>query len=108
MALGLLPRPAIAADICEAVAIRDVPVGESPDSVIKKVQKDGAITTYKVDKKTGVASFCSHGGYRYPADGLKLLNCKVGTKQIYADADEIGYSVDVVRVQGPRCPAALR
>ena len=100
----LLTPHALAADICEAVATRDVPAEESPDAVLKKGQKDEAITQYRVDKKTGRAVFCSHGGNCYAADALKLLNCKIGAKDKFDDPDDTFYSVDVDR---SKVPAAL-
>ena len=99
-ALILLPfvtAPARAADICEAIATRNVAAVEAPGSVIKKGEKDTAITQYNVSKKTGQGVFCSHGGYCYPADGLKLLNCKIGAKDSYNDPDEVSYGLDVIR-----------
>jgi hypothetical protein len=100
-ALFAYATPALAADICEAVAIRDVPAVEAADSIIKKGEKDTAITQYRVSKSTGKAVFCSHGGYCYPADGLRLLNCKVGAKDNYDDPDDTYYSVDVIRSKVP-------
>jgi hypothetical protein len=55
-----------AADICTAVALRDVPAIEDSSSMLKKGQFDTAITQYRVNKRTGETSFCSHGGYCYP------------------------------------------
>lgn len=94
-----------AADICKAIALRDVPAVEAPDTILKKGDLDTAITQYRVSK-TGRASFCSHGGYCYPAAGLKLLNCKVGAKGDFDDPDDVFYEVDVIRSKVP--PALLR
>ena len=58
--------PASAADICEAVALRDVPAEESPNSILRRGEIDGAVTQYQLNKKTGRSLFCSHGGYCYP------------------------------------------
>jgi len=55
-----------AADVCEAVALRDVPAMEDPTSILSQGEHDPAVTQYRVNKKTGVTSFCSHGGYCYP------------------------------------------
>ena len=99
-ALILLPfvtAPARAADICEAVAVRDVAAVDNPGSVLKKGKVQGAVTQYNVNKKTGKAMFCSHGGYCYPANGLKLTNCKVGAKDPHNDPDEVSYGLDVIR-----------
>src|ERR1700741_1491484 len=77
----------VAADICEALALRDVPALDDPSSILKRGELDGAITQYRVNKRTGKSSFCSLGGYCYPThavenghtvEALKLTNCKVG------------------------------
>ena len=99
--LSIVASPAFSADICKAVASHDVPAVEAPDSVLRKGEIDTAITQYRIDKKTKLASFCSHGGYCYPAAGLKLLNCKIGAKDDYDDPDETFYSVDVIRSKVP-------
>lgn len=73
-------------DICEAVALRDVLAIDNPSSIIKRGEHDTAITQYRVWKETGVKSFCSHGGYCYPAyatvngeevESLHLTNCEI-------------------------------
>ena len=102
--LPMATSPSRAADICKAVALRDVAAIEAPDSILRKGETDTAITQYRVNKKTKAASFCSHGGYCYPASGLKLLNCKIGGKDDYDDPEEVFYGVDVVR---SKVPAAL-
>jgi hypothetical protein len=98
--------PAAAADICEAIALRDVPALEDPTSILPAGKRDTAITQYRVNKKTGMASFCSHGGYCYPTqvfvdgqkvEALRLTNCKVGKKDGYNDPDDYFYAVDVIR-----------
>jgi hypothetical protein len=97
--------PVKAADLCEAIALQDVAANEDPASIIKRGDRDTAITGYQVDKKTGEGVFCSHGGYCYPThvlvngikvEALKLTNCVIG-KSDYSDADEISYSVEVER-----------
>ena len=92
-----LVSPTIAADICEAVVIRDVHPEGSTDYTLKAGEKDEAVTQYRVSKKTGEAVLCSHGGFCYPASALKLLNCKVGKKDTFDDPDDVYYSVDVIR-----------
>ena len=98
--------PARAADICEAVALRDIAALESPTSILRRGERDEAVTQYRVNKKTGEASFCSHGGSCYPAsvtengrkvEALRLTNCKVGTRDPYDDPDEVFYQLDVIR-----------
>jgi hypothetical protein len=95
-----------AADICKAVALRDVPAIEDPQSILKRGEYDTAITQYRIDKKTGQTSFCSHGGYCYPThinengskvEALRLTNCRIGARDPYDDPDEITYGVDVIR-----------
>lgn len=106
MAVQMIPMPGFAADLCEAVAVRDTPAVEASDSILRRGEKDTAITQYRVSKKTRKAVFCSHGGYCYPADGLKLLNCRIGAKDDHNDPDDTFYSVDVIRSKVPR--GALR
>jgi hypothetical protein len=109
--------PSQAADICEAVALRDIPALESPESILKRGEHDTAITQYRVNKKTGETSFCSHGGYCYPThvieggirvEALRLTNCKVGDPEppTLPDEEELYYSVDVIRSKNS--PAALK
>ena len=73
-------------DVCEATALRDVAAIESPSSIIRKGQLDTAITQFRVDKRNGDTSFCSHGGYCYPThvkvggdklQALRMKNCTV-------------------------------
>jgi hypothetical protein len=64
--IGVVPS-AHAADICDAVALRDLAALEDPSSVLKRGEHDGAVSQYRINKKTGEASMCSHGGYCYPA-----------------------------------------
>jgi hypothetical protein len=97
---------AFAADICEAVALRDVPAKDNPESILKRGEIDGAVTQYRVNKKTGESVFCSHGGYCYPThitengkqvEALRLTNCRVGARDSYNDPDDVFYSIDVIR-----------
>jgi hypothetical protein len=94
-----------AADICKAVALRDIPAIENPEAIIKRGDYDTAITGYRVNKKTDEASFCSHGGYCYPThliengekvEALRLTNRKIG-KAYEGLPDEIDYDVEVIR-----------
>jgi hypothetical protein len=96
----------LAADICRAVALRDVPSLDDPSSILKRGEYDEAITQYRVDKKTGETSFCSHGGFCYPThinenggpvEALQLTNCKIGKRDPYDDPDMVFYEVDVLR-----------
>ena len=95
----------LAADLCEAIALRDVPAIESPDSILQKGENLTAITQYRENKNTKLASFCSHGGYCYPRyvyingekiESLQLTNCKIG-EAVDSDEEDIFYSVDVER-----------
>lgn len=109
-----LPATAFAADICKAVALRDVAAIENPESVIPRGSYDEAITYYNINKQTKMTSFCSHGGYCYPThmfvngqkqETLRLVNCKVGAKDS-EDDEQISYAVDVDRTRNS--VAALR
>jgi hypothetical protein len=93
------------ADLCKAVALRDVAAVEAPDSVLARGSYDEAVTQYRVNKLTGMATFCSHGGYCYPThvringqkvEALRLVNCSIGEPYDESN-DEVFYSVDVVR-----------
>jgi hypothetical protein len=110
----LHPSVGSAADICRAIAMRDVGALESPTSVLERGSYDDAITQYRINKRTGVDSFCSHGGYCYPVhvqingqkvEALRLVNCQVGTQDGRED-DEVIYSVEVTRSKNSR--TALR
>ena len=98
-----------AADICTAVALRDVPAIEDSSSMLKKGQFDTAITQYRVNKRTGETSFCSHGGYCYPIriqvgggrlEALKLTNCQVADNRPPFDEGEyLDYEVEPIRTK---------
>jgi hypothetical protein len=108
--------PTKADDICEATALRDVPAIGSPGSFIRKGGKDEAITQFRVNKRTGETSYCSHGGNCYPTHvhvgddlllALKMTNCKPSSKPYSAnnfEPEEIVYGLDVIR---SRIPAGL-
>jgi hypothetical protein len=105
---------ALSADLCKAVALRDVAAVEDPESVLARGSYDDAVTQYRVNKQTGMTTFCSHGGYCYPShvqvngqkvEALQLINCKIGERN-YEDKEEVFYSVDVVRSKNS--PAELR
>src|SRR5208337_4312156 len=89
------PVAAVAADICTAIALTDLPC--SPDVLPqyasqcapKKGEIVEAVTQYRINKKTGEAVFCSHGGGCYPRyltvngqkiEALRLTNCKIGAQ----------------------------
>ncbi len=111
-----LVSPAVnAADLCKAIALRDVGALESSDSVIQKGEYDTSITQYNVKKQTGVAVFCSHGGYCYPThvltssgkvEALRLVNCTIDRAHPHDEGDEISYELVVTRSAVP--PASLR
>lgn len=95
-----------AADICRAIALQDIPSLENPSSILKKGDYDTAITQYRVSKKDGQDSFCSHGGYCYPrhitfsgkrTEVLSLTNCKIGKKDSYNDDEFTYYEIEVNR-----------
>ena len=101
-------------DICEAIALRDVPAIGVPSSFIRKGGKDDAITQFRVNIRTGRTSYCSHGGYCYPTHvqvgddmllALKMTNCKPSATAYERDGlepDEVVYGLDVVRSRIPR------
>ncbi len=113
--IGAASSQVRAADICNAVALVDVPdwgggaPADASGSVLKKGEFDDAVTEYQVNKKTGDAVFCSHGGYCYPrylvkngqkVEALRLTNCKIGSVEtaiLGIDDDTITYDVDVDR-----------
>jgi hypothetical protein len=106
---------ASSADLCKALALRDVAAVEAPDSVLARGSYDGSVTQYRVNKQTGATTFCSHGGYCYPThvringqkvEALRLINCKIGERN-YEDKDEVFYSVDVVRSKNSRAELRL-
>ena len=102
-------------DICQAIAVRDVPAIEEPKSILRKGELDDAITEFRVNKRSGETSYCSHGGYCYPTHvhvgddlllALKMTNCRPSADAVPDDAfepDLITYPVDVIR---SRIPAA--
>ena len=113
--LLLAATPASGSDICQAIALRDVQAIEVPDAKLKKGERDEAVTQYRINKKTGEATLCSHGGACFPVavtengqrvEALRLTNCKVGAKDPFDDPDETFYSLDVIRSKVPA--AALR
>jgi hypothetical protein len=103
-ALGLC-GPATAADLCGALAMRDVAAMENASSVIPRGSYQEGITQYRVNNDTKTATFCSHGGYCYPVhvwvngkkeEALRLVNCKIG-EAASKYGNEVIYSVEVVR-----------
>lgn len=109
-----LPATAFSADICKAVALRDVAAIENPESLIPRGDYDEAITHYNIDKQTKMASLCSHGGYCYPThvsingqeqETLRPVNCKVAAKDS-EHGEQVSYAVDVDRTRNSA--AALR
>ncbi len=113
--LAASASPAAAADICNAIALTDVPMwndgdpSDSDPSFLKKGEIDDAVTQYVVNRKTGDSAFCSHGGYCYPryltkagrrVEALRLTNCMIGSAYPLApgmDGDEVRYQVIVDR-----------
>jgi hypothetical protein len=107
--------PSLAADICEAVAMHDVPAIGNPDAILKAGEHDTAVTQYRVNKKTGETSFCSHGGSCYPITvvdngrkviALRLANCKIGARDPFDDPDQILYNIEPIASKNP--PKTLR
>jgi hypothetical protein len=117
LAFGLAGAPSVnGADICTAVAIRDVAAIEDSGSIITKGDHDSAITQYRVNKRTGQTSFCSHGGYCYPTrvnvsgdllEALRLTNCRVvESRTPYDEGEYLDYEVEPIRTKV--APALLR
>lgn len=65
-----LTSPAVAADMCRAVALRDTPAAESHESIWREGQSQ-MVTGPSGDQ------WCQHGGYCYSSKFLKLINCKI-------------------------------
>ena len=99
------PSAASAADLCEAIALRDVSPTSGGDYVVTEGRTIGAVTQF-VKGRYDEGYFCTHGGGCYPrtvslngevdVEAVKLTNCEVGSV-ISQDEEEVVYSVDVVR-----------
>lgn len=99
--------PAHATDsICEAVFAYDTKETQDFPYAHKQGDVVDAITQYNVNKKTGVTSFCSHGGGCYPAEALRLTNCTIDKSKSFEDDDETSYGLDLIRSKVP--PDKLR
>jgi hypothetical protein len=92
--------------ICEAVALHATAKTEDFPYALKRGETIDAVTQYNVNKKTGVASLCSHGGGCYPAEALRLTNCTINKSKPDVFGDEVSYGLDVTRSKVP--PAVLR
>lgn len=94
--------------LCEAVALHATAEAEGFQFSLKKGEIIDVITQYKINKKTGVASFCSHGGGCYPAEALRLTNCTIdkSTPQYPDDTEDFYYGLDPIRSMFP--PDVLR
>ena len=93
--------------ICEAVAMKGTAKTEDFPFALKRGEIIGAVSQFNISKKTGVTSFCSHGGGCYPAVALRLTNCRVDkSKPSYEDNQEFSYSLNVIRSKVP--PTILR
>lgn len=108
--LALCISSANAADICKAIALRDVAALDNPRSIIPKGDYDTAITGLHMNKVSGETSFCSHGGYCYPThvtvrkktvEALRLTNCSVDRSLSDDDGEEITYQMSVSRSAVP-------
>ena len=93
--------------ICEAVAVHATTENDVFSYALKRGEIIDAITQYNVNKKTGVASLCSHGGGCYPAEALRLTNCTINkSKPQFVDEKEVSYGLDLDRSKVPQ--AVLR
>jgi hypothetical protein len=55
-ALAISPNYALSADLCKALALRDVTAVEAPDSVLARGSYDDWVTQYRVNKQTGTTT----------------------------------------------------
>src|SRR5271157_3320963 len=110
VALISLAPSAHADDICNAVALRDLPAVGNPEAILKRGGRLFPASQYRVNKKTGEATICAHGGSCFPAtvtengkrvETLHLTNCKVGARDSFDDPDDVFYSLDVIRSKVP-------
>lgn len=93
--------------ICTAIALHSTTKTDDYPYPLKTGEVIDAITQYNLNKKTGKASFCSHGGGCYPAEALRLTNCTVDkSKPQFIDEAEISYGLDLTRSKVP--PDVLR
>ena len=92
------------ADVCKALALRDVPAIDDPQYIIKRGDYETGVSIYRIDKNTGEASFCQHGGLCYPTqiiengtkvEALRLTNCKIETGG-YDIGEFVDYSLKVI------------
>jgi hypothetical protein len=102
-----------AADICKAVALREVRSIEEPSDVLRAGTYITAVSQYTVDRKSGVESFCQHGGLCYPlyvlengrnVEVLRLVNCKIGKKSFEDDQGTV-YSLNTDRAKNSAAAA---
>jgi hypothetical protein len=104
--LACAATPSLAADLCEGIATRDV-AGDETVGDLKKDQLLRSITEYRVPRKSGVPLYCVHGGNCYPADAIKLTNCKTGAQCKECPSDQYDfYGMDLIRSKIP--PELLR
>jgi len=97
--------PLLAGAPCQAIVIDPVAAVENSDSILERDDILTGISQYRLNKRTGLAEFCSHGGYCYPADNVKvgnpvealhLLNCSIGRKKDEDDDYEY-FSLKLIR-----------
>lgn len=114
-AIALLPSSAFAADICRATVVHSVRANEEPNSILRPGSINTAIAQFTRDRRTGVTSYCSHGGYCYPThvivrgrrvEAQRLLNCSVDMAHPVRSGDKTIYALTVDRQRNS--PQALR
>ncbi len=103
VAAGLLAGgTAMADDVCAIKALHDVASLDDPTTMMQTGGQRDSITVYQVDRKTGVASFCQHGGYCWPEtvtiDGhkmpaTKLTNCSIDRQHSSSSEDMVSYEL---------------
>ena len=82
---------------CIALALRDVEP-ECCAGIVRRGTRSGDVVSYSKPHKPGLkATVRFRGGYAYPADAFKLLNCRVKDKP---DATLSGDGYDFYEVEG--------
>jgi hypothetical protein len=97
----VVPHAHATDSICKAVAMHATIVTETFHYALKRGETVDAVTAYRTNKKTGVSSLCSHGGGCYPAEALRLTNCKVNKSKPYDYGDEVDYELILIRSKVP-------
>ena len=85
--------------------LHTVHAAEDPATVMRPGEPFTAITQFVRDVHSGETRFCQHGGFCYPThvmvagrpvEALRLVNCKVASRPMDSDADEITYGLSLL------------